>query len=228
MAFGLQRGPEQHSGQLTDIARPAVPHQHGQSSLPIDRGACQAPRRSGSANAGPGRDIAAALAQRGMVTVVAEIRPARPARKSSGSARLVVAITHIDRVRSVAADRADFAGGQDPVQLFLGFAGQGADLVEQERAAVRLDDTADPLGKAPGKAPGMAEQLAFDECWRRLPCSRPGRRSGAFELGWRWMARAKVSLPQPASPTIRIGRRLRAALAATASAARNSGVAPTS
>ena len=43
-----------------------------------------------------------------------------------------------------------------------------------------------------------------------------------------WMARAKVSLPLPGSPTIRIGRRLRAALAATASAVRKSGAAPTS
>ena len=43
-----------------------------------------------------------------------------------------------------------------------------------------------------------------------------------------WIARATVSLPVPGSPTIRIGRRLRADLAATASAARNSGAAPTS
>ncbi len=42
-----------------------------------------------------------------------------------------------------------------------------------------------------------------------------------------WIARATVSLPVPGSPTIRIGRRLRAAFAATASAARNSGAAPT-
>ena len=62
-------------------------------SLPIDRGACQAPRRSGSANAGPGRISPPRSRSGGMVTVVAEIRPARPARKSSGSARLVVAIT---------------------------------------------------------------------------------------------------------------------------------------
>ena len=42
-----------------------------------------------------------------------------------------------------------------------------------------------------------------------------------------WIARAMVSLPVPGSPTIRIGRRLRAALAAIASEERNSGDAPT-
>ncbi len=42
------------------------------------------------------------------------------------------------------------------------------------------------------------------------------------------MARATVSLPVPGSPMIRIGRRLRAALAATAKAARYAGDEPTS
>ena len=82
---------------------------------------------------------------------------------------------------------------------------------------------------APGKAPfswpnsSLSMMLAGD----RLAVER--RAAGPWRAGWRRGSRGRrVSLPVPGSPMIRIGRRLRAALAATASAARNSGAAPTS
>ena len=73
----------------------------------------------------------------------------------------------------------------------------------------------------------MAEQLAVDDVGRHALQSTMTSGPRARRLA-AWIARATVSLPVPGSPMIRIGRRLRAALAATASAARNSGAAPTS
>ena len=71
---------------------------------------------------------------------------------------------HVDRVGAVAADRADFAGGEHAVEHFLGLRRQRADLVEQQGAAVGLDDPADLGGE--GAREGaflMAEQLAVDD-----------------------------------------------------------------
>ena len=82
--------------------------------------------------------------------------------------------------------------------------------------------------KAPGKAPvtwpnsSLSMMLAATALQSSMSSGPLARRLAE------WIARAKVSLPLPGSPMIRIGRRLRAALAATASADRNSGAAPTS
>ena len=65
-------------------------------------------------------------------------------------------------LRAVAADRAHFAGGEHAVELALGLERQLADLVEQQGAAVGLDQRADLVGEGAGEgALDMAEQ---DRC----------------------------------------------------------------
>ena len=62
----MQRGAEQHAGELANIARPAVAHQHGKRVI-ADRQRAH-PRLLGEAGeemAGEGGDVAAALAQGG-------------------------------------------------------------------------------------------------------------------------------------------------------------------
>ena len=179
----LQRGAEQHAGQLADVARPAVAHQHRQRVI-ADRQRAHA-RLLGEAGqqvADQRRNVAAAIAQRrngdgrrrnplGQARM--EILGQRPARGRDQP--------DIDRVGAVAADRADLAGGEHAVELLLGFLRQGADLVEQQRAAVGLDHPADALGEGARKgARHMAEQLAVDDVGRdRLAVDLDQRPAGA-------------------------------------------------
>ncbi len=85
---------------------------------------------------------------------------------------------HVDAVGAVAADRADLARCEDAVERGLGRDRQVADLVEQERATVGLDNLADPFGEGARKGAGhMPEQLAVDDVCRRcaaIECDEGG------------------------------------------------------
>ena len=164
----------------------------------------------------------------GNVTVVALIRSARPALKSSGRGRLLVAMTRTStewlplsptgRTSPVARTRSSsscVSAGNAPIS-----------------SSSRVPPSASTIlpilaAKAPGKAPfswpnnSLSMMLAGTALQSTVSSGPRARRLAA------WIARAIVSLPVPGSPTIRIGRRLRAALAAIASEDRNSGEAPT-
>ena len=166
----------------------------------------------------------------GMVTVVAEIRSARPGWKSSGKrpARSCDQ-ANVDRIGAVAADRANFAGGEYAIEPRLGLVGQRANLVEQQRSAVGLDQPADPFGEGAREGAGhMAEQFAVDDVGRdRLAVDldqRPaGAQAGVMDgAGEGFLAAARLRRRSGSA-----GGCARA-LAATASAARKSGAAPTS
>ena len=81
--------------------------------------------------------------------------------------------------------------------------------------------------KAPGKAPFSWPNSSLSMMFAAIALQSSDSSGPLARRLAAWIARARVSLPVPGSPTIRIGRRLRADLAATASAARNSGAAPT-
>ena len=130
---------------------------------------------------------------------------------------------------AVEADRADFAGREHAIEQLLGLGRKGADLVEQQGAAVGLDQLAGLGARTrPGRRPSRGRTARCRRCWRGSPCSRATSSGPLARRLAAWIARASVSLPVPGSPMIRTGRRLRADLAATASAARNSGAAPIS
>ena len=165
----------------------------------------------------------------GMVTLVAPIRSARRASKPSGSALLDVAISRTSteleplqptgRTSPVASTRSSVAwvsAGSSPIS--------SSSKVPPSAWTMHPTFSANAPGKAPATWPNkvlsmMLAATALQSTWTIGPRAR----SEAA-----WMARAKVSLPVPGSPMIRIGRRLRAALAATARAVRKSGEAPTS
>ncbi len=70
----------------------------------------------------------------------------------------------VDRIAAVEADRADFAGREHAVEPLLRLDRQGADFVEQQRAAVGLDQLAGLGGeRAREGALFVAEQLAVDD-----------------------------------------------------------------
>ena len=70
----------------------------------------------------------------------------------------------VDRIAAVEADRAHLAGREHAVEPLLGLGGQAADFVEDERAAVGLDELAD-LGREGAREGAflMAEQLTVDD-----------------------------------------------------------------
>ena len=110
----------------------------------------------------------------GRMTTVTPIRSARP---GSNSSRQRAAgrgdDPDVDRIAAVAADRADFAGGQHAVERFLGFGRQRGDFVEQQGAAIGLDDAAVLGRESAGEgAFFMAEQFAVDDVGRGSTCSR--------------------------------------------------------
>ena len=79
------------------------------------------------------------------------IRPTRSANapgKAPGEVGIEVVVeraagagddAHGDRAGAVAANRADFARGEQAVELALGFEWELADIVEEQRAAIGLD-----------------------------------------------------------------------------------------
>ena len=136
--------------------------------------------------------------------------------------------SNVDRIAAVEADRAHLAGREHAVEPLLGVGGKLGDLVEDERSAVGLDELAG-LGREGAREGAfvMAEQLAVDDVGGdRLAVEaqqRPlGAKAGGVDrAGDGFLAGARLADDSS-------GRRLRADLAATASAARNSGAAPTS
>ena len=159
-------GAEQDAGELADVARPAVAHQHGERVI-ADRQRPQAGLLGSAVEqmAGERGDVAAAFAERrqrdggradplGQAGV--EIFGQRPAAGRDDA--------HVDRVAAVEPDRPDFAGGEHAVEQLLGLGGKCADLVEQQGAAVGLDDLAD-LGRERAREGALfvAEQFAVDD-----------------------------------------------------------------
>ena len=88
-----------------------------------------------------------------------EIIGKRPARRGDH--------THIDRIAPVQADWSDLAGGERAVSSFLRLLGQHADLIEDQRARLGLDQLADLRGRT--RLEGallMTEQFAVDDVRR--------------------------------------------------------------
>ena len=125
---------------------------------------------------------------------------------------------------AVAADGADFAGCRTRSRRLLRRVRHCRDFVEDQRAHVGFAASGPILSaNAPGKAPFAwpNSSLSMTLAGNRLAVDDDERAAGAQACamdgaGDRFLAGA-------GSPTIRIGRRLRAALAAMARAARNSG-----
>ena len=96
--------------------------------------------------AGKRRNIAAAIAQCGD----RDRRRAEPLGKIAVEAVVERAAgagddPDVDRIRAIATDRAHFAGGEHAVELALGVDGQIADVVEQQGAAIGLDQSDRPV-----------------------------------------------------------------------------------
>ena len=206
IAFALQRSTEQYAGQLADVAGPAIPHQYRQCVIADRLGPhARLLRKAGRQVTDERRNIAAAVAQRRdrdggrrdpLGKAGMEVLRQRPAASCDQ--------TDVDRIGAVASDGPHFAGGEYAIEPLLRFFGQRGNVVEQQCPAVRLHHPADALGESTGECAGnMAEQsLSMMLAATALQSSRnSGPR--ARRLAW-WIARAKVSLPLPASPTIRI------------------------
>ena len=231
LAVALQRGTEEHARQLAHVARPAIADENRQCVI-ADR---QGPEASLVGQAieemsGKSRDVAAAVAQRRQH----HRRRADPL----GEARMEIVRQRmaarrndadIDRLAAIETDWPDLARRENAIQGFLRCRRKRADLIEQQRSGIGLNKLAHLRRKSPREgALLVSEQFAVDDVGRESPCSR-ARASGPLARRLAaWIARATVSLPVPGSPMIRIGNRLRAPLAATASDARNCGAAPTS
>ncbi len=126
---------------------------------------------------------------------------------------------HVDFHGLAPADRLDFALLQRAQQLDLRGERQFADLVEEQRAAVGLDELAGVLvGGAGEGALLVAEQDRLDQILRHGAAIDGDERLGAA-LAEPWMARAISSLPTPDSPSISTGM----VEAAAFSAARSTG-----
>ena len=194
LSVALQRGAEQHAGELADVARPAVAHQHRERVI-ADRQRLHArsARRSAVEQvAGERGNVAAAVAQRRqgdrrradpLGKAGMEIVGQRPAAGGDDP--------DVDRMAAVEADRADFAGGEHAVEQLLGLGGKRADLVEQQRAAVGLDQLAG-LGREGAREGALlvAEQLAVDDVGGdRLAVER--RAAGPWRAGWRRGSRGR-------------------------------------
>ncbi len=162
--------------------------------------------------AGDREDVARALAQRRHVDhehleAVEEIAPERPARD-------VLLEGHVGRhhhargrfpTRARRADPADLVAVERAQQLRLGIDGQLADLVEEERPALRFGERADPSRDRSGeRAALVSEQLALDELARQratfIATNASGDRGPSV-----CSARATSSLPTPVSPATSTG-----------------------
>ena len=137
----------------------------------------------------------------GKVTVVAPIRSARPASKIFGQ-RAAVGGDHpdVDRMAAVQADRPHFAGGQHSVEQLLRLRRKRRNLVENQRAAVGLDELARlRRERARERAFFVTEQLAVDDVGGdRLAVERQQRALGAQargvdRAGERFLARARLA-----------------------------------
>ena len=116
------------------------------------------------------QDVVHAITQRGQMDVhrvqaVVEVLPERPVRQVLF--QLLVGRRHDPHVDLLAArrpERADLALLQHAQQLRLQRRRQLGDLVEEHRAAVRLDEQPGPIAARVGKrAPLVAEQLALQQ-----------------------------------------------------------------
>ena len=109
----------------------------------------------------------------------------------------------VDLDRLAAADAVDLALLDRAQQLGLQARVHLADLVEQQRAAVRLLELADaPRDRTGEGAPLVAEQLRFQQVLRDGGAVDGDERPLARRL-WRCTKRAIISLPVPLSPVIR-------------------------
>src|SRR5581483_5358700 len=83
--------------------------------------------------------------------------------------------SNVDPPRDVLADSPELALLDDPQQLRLRARRELADLIEQQRPAVRLFEHAYALGHGAGEgAPRMAEELRLDQVvWQRGAIDRP-------------------------------------------------------
>ena len=199
--------------QLAHVARPAIGEQRlarrlVETAHPACR-PCAALRAPGSARPAA-RMSSGAIAQRRQVDLddvepVVEVLAEACRRASARSRSWLVAATHahVDLLAARRAERADLALLQHAQELGLQRRRQLADLVEEERAAVGLDEHARRVGARVGEGAALvAEQLALEQrvgdggaVERRRTAAR-----AAGEL--KWIARATSSLPVPDSPVM--------------------------
>ena len=112
----------------------------------------------------------------------------------------------VDGVGPVAADRTHLAELQHAQELRLQAEGHVADLVEQERPAVRLRQQAPArLDGAGERAAHVAEHLRLEELVRDGGGVHRDERPARAGAPRAWIARATSSLPTPVSPVMRTG-----------------------
>ena len=106
--------------------------------------------------------------------------------------------------RLVLADAADLAGLRAArSSLACSVCGHRADLVEEERAAVRVLDQARPRRCRAGEgAARVAEQLVLEQRFGERRAVEGDERLRARGLLAAWIARATSSLPVPVSPVM--------------------------
>ncbi len=103
-----------------------------------------------------------------------------------------------------------------------------ADLVEEQRAALRLLELARPALVGAGEGAALvAEQLALEQRLRERRAVDGEERARRPRPEASWIARATSSLPVPRSPTISTGRGMRATRSTRSSTSRIAGEEPT-
>ena len=187
VAVAVERGAEQHAGELADVAGPAVRISTASASLPIDRARCRALLgEAGEAGGGRARDVAAAVAKRrqldhrdrdplgrGRLVEALRQRPARVAITRTSTDELPLQPT--GRTSPVASTRS---------RRSCVSRGKAADLVEDERSAVASSIRPISRRTRRGRRPFRDRTTRCRRCWRRPPCSRRDQRAaGAKACG---------------------------------------------
>ena len=178
------------------------------------------------------RDLVAPLAQRRhrrfddlepVVEVLAEL--------AAQHHRLEIAVggrdhAHVDVDLLVAAKLGELGVLQDVQQLGLQRRLHLADLVEEDRAGVRLLELADARRRGAGEgALLVAEQLALEQLRRQRGAVHLHERRACAVERW-WIARATSSLPTPLSPRISTVTSLSATCSMMSATCRIAGLSP--
>ena len=132
LAVTLQRCAEEHAGELADIARPTVAHQH-RKRVVADRQRLQACllRQTRKEMSRQRRNVAAPVAERRqddrggadpLAKTGMEVLRQRPAGSGDDP--------HVDRLAAVEPDGTHLAGRQHAIECLLRFGRKRADLVE--------------------------------------------------------------------------------------------------
>ncbi len=202
VALAMQAGAEQHAGKLTNVAGPAVAHEHRQRVIADRQRRDQLLLRKPLQQVtGQGWNVAAPIAQRGKCTTVTQTRSPSIWLKLSGSGVLDVAITRTSieelplhptgRTSPVARTRSSVSCSR---------AWKGGDLIENERAHVRLEHAAASLREGARKGTlHMAKEFAVhDICGYGFAVDDHHRALGAKACGVdrasdRFLARSRLA-----------------------------------